>query len=418
MDYRWASAAKVLGRAGTTAIIPSRTIGAAGVVRSSIKGLIKKRPLRRSAARRPAMEPRIPDHLQALVPALPQFFSAVLERLDAQDGWNPLAVHPSDLGAVLPVRDGSPEGCPRRVYLRTHGFEGNPKSDGTRLLLETAKDRHVTLETLLGNHRYLLSEMFPGWELAGVEEAAGEEGGEGTLDILLRCTTSAPCGECGGKGYTWTPPDSFEVGCVECGGSAGYLDNEIRRGSGKIESSILLVVDVKTMNGSGFVFLKKEGRAKPANKIQVQKYMKAKGADLGVCLYVDREGSAFMWQSPAFGRDDALVSRLWAELEERCGPQAEIPPPPLAPVIKKGQALLPWICEYYDKAGEPIRCSFLDTPHCAGALPPAQRPQTVEIWTRRVVPAKPRPWTPEGTAEEDLSRALLDSVLPPRDGLT
>lgn len=323
-----------------------------------------------------AGEPESDERTAPAVLSLPAFFSSVLARLDAKDEWNESAIHPSDLGAVLPLReDGSPEGCPRRVWLRVHGAKGNPMSDGQRLMLETSKWKHAILEGLLQDNADLLPE---GWSIEAIEEHL--DGGDGTLDILLR--HQSPCPEC----RTAAGRTEGELECSTCDGMGAVIDRR-------------LVVDIKTQNGSGFVFLKRDGQAKPSAVMQVRKYMMDWSADLGVVLYVDREGSLYMWQSPPFGRDDAAVEQAWARLEALCGdlPQYDdhswdagpySGPPPLPPVLKKGLPTLPWCCQYHDRTGNAVSCEYLDTEHCPGALAPADRPETTTKWTPRKVSTK------------------------------
>lgn len=317
-----------------------------------------------------ASEPESNEPSAPAVISLPAFFSSVLERLDAKDEWNESAIHPSDLGAALPLReDGSPEGCPRKVWLRTHGLTGNPPSDGTRLMLETSKWKHAILEGLLQDNSDLLPE---GWSIEAIEEHL--DGGDGTLDILLR--HQSPCPDCGGAGGTVQTYVSPDVGwCPACEGAGAVIDCR-------------LVVDIKTQNGSGFVFLKRDGQAKPSAVMQVQKYMMDWNADLGVVLYVDREGSLYMWQSPPFGRDDKAVEYAWASLGLLCGEGNPSPPRPLLPVLKKGLPTLPWCCQYHDRTGNAVSCQYLNTRHCPGALAPADRPETTTKWTPRKVATK------------------------------
>lgn len=294
------------------------------------------------------------------VALLTDFFSSVLARLDERDAWNPHALHPSDLGAILPLReDGSPEGCPRKVWLRVHGAKANPKSDGTRLMLETGKWKHAILQSWLADHHDLLPE---GWSVAGIEERVSENE-EGTLDLLMQ--HQSPCPDC--------PPGQFNPHCPTCDGDRFVID-------------LRVVYDFKTMNGSGFVFLIRDGQAKPAHILQARSYMKSKNADLGVVVYIDREGSQFMWQSPPFGRDDAAVAQAWGGLHMFCGPEAP-EPKPLRPVLKKGLPTLPWVCRYHDRTGKAISCEYLDV-SCPGALAPADRPETTTKWTPRKVVTK------------------------------
>jgi hypothetical protein len=230
-------------------------------------------------------------------------------------------------------------------------------------MLETGRWKHAILQSWLADHHDLLPE---GWSVAGIEERVGESE-EGTLDLLMQ--HQSPCPSCDGDPYILY---ILRHNCV-CGGLGAVVD-------------LRVVYDFKTMNGSGFVFLVKDGQAKPAHILQVRSYMRSKGADLGVVVYVDREGSQFMWQSPPFGRDDDAVAKAWADLRDRCGDTAP-EPGPLLPVLKKGLPTLPWVCQYHDRTGRAISCEYLDI-SCPGALPPADRPETTTRWTPRKVATK------------------------------
>ena len=58
-----------------------------------------------------------------------------------------------------------------------------------------------------------------------------------------------------------------------------------------METGWRTVIDIKTKRGAAFGFL---NEVKPADELQVQAYIKAKNADDGYVLYVDREGQNFV----------------------------------------------------------------------------------------------------------------------------
>lgn len=258
-------------------------------------------------------------------PSFPDFFANALATLKAGDTWDTRTLHASDLGATIPG-----EGCLRRLYLRLNGAPERPATTGKILQLEKSKDFHVFLSRLLSR---FAGDIPGGWELLEIEGGATMEGaGSGTLDVLLRHR----------------------------------------------ESGALCVKDFKTMNGSGFVFLKKEGQAKAPHILQVQRYMMARDAQVGQVCYIDREGGAGIYEPPAFGRDDEAVRAAWEALKAGTASL----PPPLLPVVKDDIPQLPWMCRYLTRTGEEEVCGYLDTEHCPGALPPAQRPAEDFIWRK------------------------------------
>lgn len=262
-------------------------------------------------------------------PSLPDIFAAKLAELEKADSWRRDVLHASDLGATIPG-----EGCLRQVWLRVHGAQGRPKTPGQQLLLYKAKMFHELLylwlqETNLGE-----------WSLAGLEIEAGGEQGDGRLDIMLRHRPT----------------------------------------------QALLIKDLKTMNASGFVYLRRDGQAKPAHILQVRHYMEARGAILGQVCYIDREGSGWMYEPPAFGPDPKAVGYAWDVLDSYAGKDAAIPAPAAPAEDKKdGSFSLPWMCRYHTRTGEAVACPYLDTPHCQGALPPAERPKEEFVWRKAKV---------------------------------
>lgn len=284
-------------------------------------------------------------------PDLATFFAHALDQLDAEDTWDDSKLHPSDLGSTIPG-----EGCLRKIYLRTHGVKGKPDSVGRKLMLHKGKDFHIFLQDLLGR----FFDAWPGngeWALLRVEGEAHVEGlGSGRLDVLLE----------------------------------------------HVPTKTLCVVDFKTQSGKGFFYLRRDNQAKPAHQLQVRHYMMAegfdagvlyrRGAEMGIVVYVDREGSGGFWVSPPFGRDDSAARTAWEALKS--GTATLPPPPPPASVMvevaggKVAQPALPWFCRYHNSLGEVEECPFLDTSHCPGALPAAERPKEEFIWTKRKVVKK------------------------------
>lgn len=273
-------------------------------------------------------------------PDLPEFYAKVLGILEAADPWSGEKLHPSDFGAILPPRaDGSPEGCARRTWLRTRGAKGREPALGQVLVLSIGRWTHQLLEELILRFQ---GHLGGGWVVEDVEASVAEE--EGTLDVLLR---HSPTG-------------------------------------------LLAVKDFKTVSAGGFYYLRRDGAAKPAHVLQVRAYMRAHGATWGQVAYVDKAGGGGMWECPPFARDDQAVEAAWEELHRRCGAEAACPPP-LLPVLKDRKTLtLPWCCQYTTQgAVAPVVCEYLDTDHCPGALPAAERPALETKWVP-VTKAVPR----------------------------
>lgn len=258
------------------------------------------------------------------LPDLVSFFSYCLANPREQsirvDGnrhpWDPTALHASDLGAALPpAADGRVEGCLRQVKLRMQGAAGRVCGTGEHLMLYKAAVIHLLLAEWLESR---LHEMYQEWKVEAVEDAITDEG-------------------------------------------TGRLDVSLRHASG-----FLLIVDFKSVRGRAFEYGEFPYLG---HKIQVQAYMRAKQADVGLILYTDREGQNGQRQC-VIERDDAAVLAAWRVLQNvKADPEL---PPVLAPKAARkktktlGEAVtlgLPWNCEW---------CPFADI-SCPTALPAGQR---------------------------------------------
>jgi len=293
-----------------------------------------------------------PPTPQKLPPApdMPAVITSVLAALEAEDTWREDKLHASDLGAALP----GGFGCLRKLWLRIHGVRGNPLSPGQRLLLEFAKGIHVLVQRWLTHPSAVEALAAQGWEVLEIEQDVTDGGSDGRLDVLLRH-----------------------------------------------ESGVLLVWDIKTAKGASFFFLERSGTT-PEHMAQVREYMRKKGAQLGCVSTFDREGSRFMWHGPAFGRDDEGVEKLWVRL--RTHMERPEPPDPLPPKMTKDGPTLPAPCSYSTANGDVFVCPFLDTEHCGGAVPPAQRPKQVLV-------SAGMKWVPAAAPkQQDLTKALKASL--------
>lgn len=234
-------------------------------------------------------------------PNLPDFFAACLEQDEAgAHPWDPLKLHSSDLGVAIG------ELCPRQLWLRLRGAPRAADSNGKRLMFRKAGEIH---KLLAGWMQEKLGESTDGdWIVVEVEELVENEG-TGRLDVLI------------------SHRDGTRV-----------------------------VVDFKSMRGAAFRYL--DG-AKPSHVIQVQDYIRAKGAVYGLIVYTDREGQNGQRQYVVERNDTAVVAG-WEVL--KAVQASEKPAPKIPP--KKGKTgkpdELPWQCEY---------CPYLGGA-CTGALVP------------------------------------------------
>lgn len=242
-----------------------------------------------------------------MIPRFDLFFADALREAERGDPWNDAEVHPSDLWHTLPP--GPNAGCPRQLWLRTHGAERRPATPGQLLMLRFAHRIHEWLgaELELARTAAQVAQFYEGhhnesfrhladWRLLGVEVTADDDGAEeGRLDALLE------------------HPEEGR-----------------------------LVLDFKSMRGRAFQYL--DG-PKPGHVLQVQSYMRRKDARQGVLLYVDREGQNFMVQYGPLERDDAAVATAWAQA--RAIVALPTPPPAIAPKAgRKGAPEEPWVCTY------------------------------------------------------------------------
>jgi len=226
------------------------------------------------------------------------------------DEWDEAALHASDLAVAL--EDDGDRKCGRQLWLRTHGAEKREPTTGEHLMWHHG--RRIEREVVKMFAEHLPDE----WSIGAVNRQVGDDDVTAELDIELH----GPNG-------------------------------------------VVVIVDVKTVRGNWFRYAK---IARPAAIMQVRKYMKERGADYGILLYIDREG-----QNPpeqfTVERDDAAVLRAEQVAREIIAlPQAPAVMPPKVKVrANKGPdavyAELPWQCRY---------CPYLDVA-CDGALAPADR---------------------------------------------
>lgn len=246
--------------------------------------------------------------MEATIPDLVAVLDTALR--SRPNEWDESALHASDL-AVAIENDGDRK-CGRQLWLRTHGAESREPSIGELLMWHHG--RRIEREVV----KFFAQHLPEGWSIGDTNRQVGTDDISAELDIELH-------------------------------GPNGTL----------------VIVDVKTVRGNWFKYNKV---ARPAAVMQVRKYMKARNADYGLLLYIDREG-----QNPPeqfyVERDDAAIVRA----EQVAGEIIRLPqaPVPMPPQVKQREnkgpdaiyAKLPWQCRY---------CSFLDV-SCEGALAPSDR---------------------------------------------
>lgn len=203
------------------------------------------------------------------------------------DGWRKDLLHVSDTRHAL-----RGEGCPRQLWLRVHGARENDERLGTSLMFDHGKRIHERVCGLLecGLKR-------SGWKVEATERSVVPELMKSGLGI-----------------------------------ERGRLDIELvhRKGARAI-------VDLKTVRGRAFRYLKEPKRP---HVVQLQTYMRLRGAPSGVLLYLDREGQNAARQFYV-ERDDDTVERAASVC--RAIVSRKEPPPPLT-LEKRGK--LPWQCSY------------------------------------------------------------------------
>lgn len=246
---------------------------------------------------------------------LPDLETALYKALcDEDDEWGDTRLHVSDLAVAIPMPDGK---CPRQLWMRLRGYPQVEPHIGKLLMFDHGHRLHERLPELLR-----IGLEGTGWSVEHVELK---------LDDLL--------------------PDEVDGGTMDL----GLIGPNGER----------IVLDWKTVRGRTFQYLE---APKPSNVLQVQTYMKAWDADLGLIAYVDREGQNGLKAFPVERDDEAVefaagVARGIADQEE-C-------PPKLLPTINrkhlKGPDSIylnePWQCRY---------CEFRDL-SCDGALLPTHR---------------------------------------------
>lgn len=246
------------------------------------------------------------------VPNIPRALERAFQSAD--DAWDASKLHVSDLAVAL---DG--EKCPRQLWLRVRGAEQRPLSLGQRLMFDHGHRIHQRMTQLLAKG------LTGGWKLAAVELSV--------TDLL---------------------PDDMD----------GRLDTLLVGPNGE-----RIVVDYKTVRGRAFQHLTE---AKPAHVLQVRSYVRAMDADMGLVVYVDREGQNMVRQFPVT-RDDKAVEDAIVKAQAIVA-QKE-PPPILPPQLEvkenKGpdsvKLKMPWMCDF---------CQFRDA-SCPGALPPEERTKEI-----------------------------------------
>lgn len=240
--------------------------------------------------------------------------------------WEDSKVHASDLSKVI-----EGEGCKRQLWLRTHGFAKKPLSLGQRIMFSNAYSIHERVP------EWLKAGFDADWRVKEVEtEIEGQEG-TGRLDILVE---HIPSGE-------------------------------------------IIVVDVKSVRGKAFDYLTKP---KVPNVVQLQTYLRAKGAKIGILLYIDREGQNGTREFTVL-RDDAFIGLLWQQANEVVS--LKDPPPVLEPELEvkalktktNVKLKMPWHCSY---------CPFLDI-SCDGALGKSARDLTGEAIGNTIIFNGPTP---------------------------
>ena len=251
---------------------------------------------------------------QVLPPDLPAALESYLRK--QEDDWGDHLIHVSDLGHTLPFPDGK---CPRQLWLRLQGAPRRQDKFGELLMFDNGNRLH---ETVVEYVRHNLPE---GWSILLVEAPVAEQLlyiQKGSTDVVL----SGPNDE-------------------------------------------LVVVDAKTVRGRALQY---GDLPYATHQLQVQTYVKAMNAALGLLLYLDREGQNGARQV-IVPRDDVAVVRATVKLKRI----VESPePPPMFPVkvdVKENKGpdsvkvSLPWQCE---------RCAYRPL-SCPGPIHPDQLPKGV-----------------------------------------
>ncbi len=234
---------------------------------------------------------------------------------EQRHAWDKSAIHVTDLAITLGGDDGT---CPLAVWMRLRGYARKPETLGKMLMFDNAHSLHERTAELLK-----LGLPADEWVVESIEESVGKH-----LPRRMK----------------------------------GRLDVKLRH----IHTGVVLVVDIKTVRGSAFNFLKEPKRA---HVLQVQTYCMAVNAHGGLIVYVDREGQNAAVQFPV-PRNDKRVIDAMARTHRIL--DADTPPDVLRPVVSRRsnktrpdsvELSMPWQCRY---------CDLLDV-SCRGALPPTLR---------------------------------------------
>ena len=246
--------------------------------------------------------------------------SAFARGIEKDDNWDGSRLHTSDLGVSQSIEKQDDRKCIKQVWLRYHGYDRNPHSNGTRLMFEQGHALEEKAVEGLINGLYKLDN---GWYVMATQMniSGGYDTLTGTLDILLS----------NGTDY--------------------------------------LVIDVKTRRGNAFRY---NNDIRQTEKMQVAGYIYALRnlgipVNHGAILEVDREGQNF-------AREHHFIydEKLETEVEETIAYLQLVMeydmPGTLIPKIKinknKGANSVvadnPWQCRYCDYRGV----------SCEGAIPP------------------------------------------------
>lgn len=262
--------------------------------------------------------------------AIPDLLLVLEAGLRAEDDtWDESVVHVSDISSygTLPEDGGW---CPRELYARLHRWDRRDHTAGELLLFDRGTSLHERAPNLL--EKGGLERL--GWYIRYVEHSIWEDQAADRFGVV---------------------PDPVEKGA---------LDMELHGGP---TGDGMLIVDFKTVRGAAFRYLPTRG-AYSTHKNQVGLYEKARDADGGALLYMDREGQNFAYQENVERRDaevEACAARVKAIVE------SDAPPPVLAPLLERRENKGPDSL----KVVEPFqcqRCRYRDH-GCPGALPPHLR---------------------------------------------
>ena len=164
----------------------------------------------------------------------------------------------SDVRYGIPIEDDG--GCKKQLWAMMRDEPRKVSTPGSDLMLAAGDRLHETIEQWLVDH------LKGDWKVTSIEKKVTVDGLAGRLDILLE--------------------------------NAG--------------EQIKCVADIKTKRGAAFRYL---FNAKVPDKVQVQTYMKGEDADMGLLIYVDREGQNWIKIFPVH-RDDNRVHLVTEKIKE------------------------------------------------------------------------------------------------------